>query len=98
MNWADYGRRAKLNTAGERGQIFTNYVQATQAALAGRGVMLGWRSITGALVASGQLAIAGMPRVRPQDAFYLVARPKRAGNAAEVFAAWLVANAVRADG
>src|SRR3546814_10367351 len=33
--------------SGSRDLRFTNYVQATQAAPAGRGVMLGWRSITG---------------------------------------------------
>src|SRR3546814_4759352 len=49
--WEVYLRKLGLarGTArsGSRDLRFTNYVQATQAALAGRGVMLGWRSITG---------------------------------------------------
>lgn len=36
-------------------QVFDNYIQAVQAALDGRGAMLGWRSITAALVAEGRL-------------------------------------------
>ena len=72
---------------------FTNYVQTTQAALEGHGMMLGWRSITGALMASGELVSAGLPRLAPRDAFYLVARNKRGEHAADIFARWLLSNA-----
>src|SRR3546814_9629093 len=65
--WEVYLRKLGLarGTArsGSRDLRFTNYVQATQAAPAGRGVMLGWRSITGDLVAEGRL----VPVVRSEE-------------------------------
>ncbi|MEM1265002.1 MAG: LysR substrate-binding domain-containing protein [Pseudomonadota bacterium] len=88
VTWAEYLRRTGLRASG-RGSTFTNYVQTTQAALEARGLMLGWRSISGGLVASGQLVPAGLPRITPPDAFFLVARAKRGGLAAETFATWL---------
>jgi DNA-binding transcriptional LysR family regulator len=94
ITWADYLRRTGLPPVPGRGQIFTNYVQATQAALEGHGVTLGWRSITGALADTGQLVSAGWPKLRAPDAFFLVARSKRRGEAAEVFAQWLLADIV----
>lgn len=66
---------------------FTNYVQATQAALAGQGVMLGWRAITGDLVAEGRLVPVSGPPLTPDSAYYLVtARDARAPQKAEVIA------------
>lgn len=93
LTWSDY--LAATGQAGRRGagQSFTNYVQATQAALEGHGMMLGWRSITGALVASGALTSAGLPVLAPDDAFYLAQRRKRTGEAAERFARWLRSHA-----
>jgi DNA-binding transcriptional LysR family regulator len=93
VTWADYLRATGLPQERRAGLTFTNYVQTTQAALDGHGMMLGWRSITGALTASGQLVSAGLPRLAPRNAFYLVARKKRGGQAAEVFARWLIAHA-----
>lgn len=92
VTWTDYLKRAGKPLVTGRGQTFTNYVQATQAALEGHGVLLGWRSITGALVASGQLVSADHPRLKPPDAFFLVSRSKRAGRAADIFSAWLLAS------
>ena len=90
LTWADYLRRSGRPEAPGVGQTFTNYVQATQTALDGHGVMLGWRSITGALAAEGRLVSAGLPRIEPDDAYFLVSRPKRDRPAAEAFAAWLL--------
>jgi DNA-binding transcriptional LysR family regulator len=67
---------------------FTNYVQATQAALAGQGIMLGWRSITGDLVAEGRLAPVGAPPLTPDSAYYLVTAPAARAPAA-LLVAWL---------
>lgn len=92
LTWADYLRATGQPNLWRVGQTFTNYVQTTQAALEGRGMMLGWRSITGALVASGELVPAGLPRHAPRDAFHLVLRRKRGGEAAETFARWLLAH------
>jgi len=90
VTWADYLRATGQPAVLRSGQTFTNYVQATQAALEGHGLMLGWRSITGPLVASGQLLPVGLPRFVPREAFYLVARNKRGAPAVENFAAWLL--------
>ncbi|QDZ02588.1 LysR family transcriptional regulator [Nitratireductor mangrovi] len=54
--WTDYLAAKGLGRPRGPAQLFDNYVQAVQAALDGRGVMLGWRSITEALVAEGRLA------------------------------------------
>ena len=91
------GQGGKQPRAGAgRDLRFTNYVQATQAALAGQGVMLGWRSITGDLVAEGRLVpVVDRPLV-PPDAYYLVAaRRSRAAPHADAgdcaaLIAWLV--------
>jgi len=92
VTWADYLRSTGQPRERRGGQTFTNYVQATQAALEGHGMMLGWRSITGALTASGQLVSAGLPRLATPNAYHLVARNKRGSQAAETFAGWLIAH------
>ncbi|MGF1630131.1 MAG: LysR substrate-binding domain-containing protein [Kiloniellaceae bacterium] len=76
--WDAYLRAVGLTLQGQaaggraKGLRFTNYVQATQAALAGQGILLGWRSITGDLVAEGRLVpVVDAPLV-PEDAYYLV--------------------------
>ena len=92
LSWADYLRATGQPPVQREGQVFTNYVQATQAALEGHGMLLGWRSITEALCAAGQLVPAGLPRLKTPDAMFLVAHNKRRGRASEVFAAWLLAH------
>lgn len=54
-SWDEYFRHRDLGRAAGRGQVFDNYVQAVQAALDGRGLMLGWRSITSGLERDGAL-------------------------------------------
>lgn len=93
LTWSDYLQATGLPAVRREGRVFTNYVQATQAALEGHGMMLGWRSITGALTASGALVPAGLPGLAPQDAFFLVARRNRGGRAIELFARFLLSNA-----
>ncbi|EFO32690.1 LysR family transcriptional regulator [Roseibium sp. TrichSKD4] len=53
--WRDYLKARGLPRSQRTGQVFDNYIQAVQATLDGRGVMLGWRSITSALVDEGRL-------------------------------------------
>lgn len=90
VTWPGYLQATGQAPVRREGRVFTNYVQATQAALEGHGMMLGWRSITGALTASGALVAAGLPGLVPRDAFFLVARRKRGAHAAELFAQWLL--------
>ncbi|MGG7644247.1 LysR substrate-binding domain-containing protein [Rhodovulum sp. YNF3179] len=96
LTWPDYFAGTGRPVVRGGGQTFTNYVQTTQAALEGHGMMLGWRSITGELVASGALVSAGLPVVVPRNAFHLAQRNKKTGEATEKFARWLLAHA-RAD-
>lgn len=53
--WPEYLAAKGQPRAQGQGQVFDNYIQAAQAAMQGRGVMLGWRSITAALVSEGRL-------------------------------------------
>ena len=90
-SWAGYCQTSGV-ARGRGGDIrFNNYVQATQAALGGQGVMLGWRSITGDLVAERRLVPIGLPPVEPEDgAYYVVVPPRSAGNPAVArFIEWL---------
>jgi DNA-binding transcriptional LysR family regulator len=90
--WEAYLRARGLPArARGKGLHFTNYVQATQATLSGQGVMLGWRSITGDLVAERRLVPVTDTPLLPSDAFYLVTSPHtRAEAVCSVLAAWLV--------
>lgn len=95
LSWRAYLRRMGQDGGG-RGLRFTNYVQATQAALAGLGVMLGWRSITGDLVNEGRLARVVDAAIVPNEAFYIVAAARpRSPEASATVLAWLVAEAER---
>lgn len=53
--WEDYLQARNILRPRRGGQVFNNYVQAAQAAYDGRGLMLGWRSITGQAVRDGGL-------------------------------------------
>ncbi|WP_289032561.1 LysR substrate-binding domain-containing protein [uncultured Roseibium sp.] len=53
--WTDYFEQRGIKRARRPSHVFDNYVQAVQAALDGRGIMLGWRSITHKLVGDGSL-------------------------------------------
>lgn len=93
VTWPDYLRATGQPIERGKGQTFTNYVQTTQGAIDGHGMMLGWRSITGALTEAGTLVSAGLPVLLPKEAFHLVVRSKRGVQATETFAQWLVAHA-----
>lgn len=53
--WEDYLRQRGIRRDRLTGQTFDNYVQAAQAVLDGRGLMLGWRSISYQAVRDGAL-------------------------------------------
>lgn len=91
LDWGHYLRRTGQPDASGKGRHFTNYVQATQAALTHQGVMLGWESVTGELVREGRLAELPAPPLIPDDAFYLVTAPRAARHrAARQLGAWLM--------
>jgi LysR family glycine cleavage system transcriptional activator len=94
MTWAGFLKARGLPDSGAPGRQFTNYVQATQAALDGQGIMLGWESITGGLVREGRLVEATADVVAPREAFYLVSA-SRIGDreAGRLLAEWLLGEA-----
>lgn len=77
---------------GGRDRRFSNYVQATQAALAGQGLLLGWESNAGDLVRDGRLLAFGAPVVYPDEAFFVTAPVTGPTPAANQFRRWLVAD------
>ena len=52
LGWTEY-LRAAGETFKPQGEVFDNYIQAVQATLDGRGLMLGWKSITSEQVSDG---------------------------------------------
>jgi len=94
LSWRGYLRATGQAAVGRQGLRFTNYVQATQAALGGQGVMLGWRSIAGDLVKDGRLVRLAEAPLTPPDAFYLVTAPRpRSDEASRAVAGWLIETA-----
>ncbi len=89
-DWSQYlkhfGITGTKNPAGAR---FNNYVLAVQAALAGDGIMLGWRSVIGDLVATRQLVAAVNAPVKLTSGYYLLTSPRVRGRAVEKFVEWL---------
>jgi LysR family transcriptional regulator, glycine cleavage system transcriptional activator len=85
--WPDYLTAQGIEPPPLRGRQFTNYVQATQAALDGQGVMLGWRSITGDLIRQGKLTEFNDKPLAPHKSYYAVTAGE--GGATELLLAWL---------
>jgi LysR family transcriptional regulator, glycine cleavage system transcriptional activator len=88
VTWPTYLAALGIKHPPQRGRQFTNYVQATQAALDGQGIMLGWRSITGDLVRQGRLMALNEKPLIPNDAYFAVAAPE-SGGAAGLMGDWL---------
>lgn len=84
IGWREFLAQTGLPESRVPGRTFTNYVQATQAALAGQGVMLGWQTVTPDFERDGRLVPAGDAMLIPEEGVYLVvagaggAPPRRA--------------------
>lgn len=94
--WDDYFR--SLSSAGAKAgqraaarRIFGNHVEATQAAVAGMGVLLGWISNTADLVREGRLVVFFNKPFVPGGAFHVV----RPANGDEKAAAGQLASYLR---
>lgn len=91
LGWEDYLSLHAMGANKEVGRHFTNYVQATQAALQGQGVILGWKSNTADLLKEGRLVTFGAPQYKPKEAFYLVQKASSRPRAAvKQIADWLI--------
>lgn len=86
--WEDYLRAKDIPRARLSGHTFNNYVQAAQAVLDGRGVMLGWRSITSGAVRDGTLRMWPEGEIDLGTSYFLTARlPK--SQSTKVFLDWV---------
>ncbi len=95
VSWSDYFAHTGLKSAASSKRLkFSNYVQAAQAALSGRGVMLGWRSTNGDHVRKGLLVPFGLPVMHPKSSFYIsLSNRSRNPETAKVVVDWLKAAA-----
>ncbi len=73
--WDDYFQKLGLKRQGGPVQVFDNYVQAVQACLDGRGIMLGWRSNTWQQVKDGTLKCWPDGEIDFGTAYYLTCAP-----------------------
>jgi DNA-binding transcriptional LysR family regulator len=89
-SWPEYFARRGLGRAPASRQVFDNYVQAVQAALDGRGLVLGWRSITDGLLEDGSLAAWPDAGSDPGTGYYATLSPRGSNRpAAQAFLDWL---------
>lgn len=86
--WEDYLGAKNIPRARLSGQTFNNYVQAAQAVLDGRGLMLGWRSTASGAVRDGALRRWPESEVDFGTAYYVTARPSKS-QGAKVFLDWV---------
>ena len=85
--WDDYFEAMGLSGNRQGDRSFSNHVQATQAAIAGMGVMLGWISNTGDLVQQGRLTVFRDQPLFPSGAFHLVSPTRGRAKAASALLA-----------
>lgn len=89
--WEDYFRKCGIERARVAGQSFNNYVQAAQAVLDGRGLMLGWRSISERAVRDGALQMWPDATVDLGTA-YFVTSANRLSRSGQSFLDWLMSS------
>lgn len=97
--WAQYARAVGRPPPPSSGLRFNTYVHAAQAALDGRGVMLGWRSITAGLVAEGKLAELPNASVSLGTSYFLtLSAQAETRPAVDAFVDWIRTQAAAVDG
>jgi DNA-binding transcriptional LysR family regulator len=75
------------------GQTFNNYVQAAQAVLEGRGVMLGWRSIASGAVRDGALRMWPGGEVDLGTSYFVTASTPHS-KTAQIFLNWIMSKKI----
>ncbi|MEP1942407.1 MAG: LysR substrate-binding domain-containing protein, partial [Sulfitobacter sp.] len=90
--WEEYLRRRGIKRTRTAGQSFNNYVQAGQAVHDGRGLMLGWRSITGGAEKEGTLIQWPDAQIDPTASYYVTCADPLSENA-HIFWEWLTDSA-----
>ncbi|MCV0395661.1 MAG: LysR family transcriptional regulator [Rhizobiaceae bacterium] len=90
--WPEYFASMNLGRPHGPKQVFDNYIQAVQATLDSRGIMLGWHSITDALVADGTLMALPGGGCDFGTAYYVTCgRESLRKSAAQAFMDWITA-------
>lgn len=90
LTWPQYlAHIGVTRTDAAAGRRFSNYVQATQAALDGQGVMLGWHSNAADLIRDGRLVPLSPTPYYPAEAFYLVVPHQPPSAASRQFMDWV---------
>jgi DNA-binding transcriptional LysR family regulator len=87
--WEDYLRLRGIKRDRLSGQTFNNYVQAAQAVLEGRGVMLGWRSIAAGAIRDRSLQMWQDAEVDLGTSYFVTASQPQS-KTAQVFLEWLM--------
>lgn len=94
--WRDYFARRGLKRTRGSSETFDNYVQAVQAALDGRGLTLGWHSITDGLVSKRALVRWPHGAVNLGTAYYATISAGGASKTATtIFVEWLGLQPIR---
>lgn len=96
-DWTDYFTAMGQPAPRRPGETFDNYVHATQAALDGRGLILGWRSITARLVAEGSLMPWPAGAYEPGTAYCATRSSAQPSEAVSSFFEWLQTAAAGTD-
>lgn len=86
--WEHYLRKKGIRRERLLGQTFDNYVQAAQATLDGRGLMLGWRSISNRAVRDGALRKWPSGEIDLGTAYYITTSAARSATA-DAFMNWV---------
>lgn len=87
--WEDYLRIRNIKRDRLSGQTFNNYVQAAQAVLEGRGVMLGWRSIATGAIRDGALRMWPGGEVDLGTSYFVTASVPQS-KTAQIFLDWIM--------
>ncbi len=88
--WEDYFRFRKIKRQRLSGQTFNNYVQAAQAVLEGRGLMLGWRSIAAGAIREGALQMWPDGEVDLGTSYFVTTSVPQS-KTAQIFLDWITA-------
>lgn len=92
LSWSRWAPLAGVTDPGSRGELrFNHYTDAVYAAVAGQGVVLGWRRLIGGFLADGRLVRLGTAAAVPVERYHVLHPAGREPSpATELFTDWLV--------
>ena len=92
MTWQDWAQLQGLPAAAEKQSLtLGNYPLVIQAAVAGRGVALGWRPLVDELLTEGRLACVPVPPLTTERGYFLVSpQGREPWEALDSLRAWIV--------